>query len=30
MNDERKIKLAALLVDGERAFQYRYDYGDGR
>ncbi len=29
MNDGRKIKLSTLLVDGERAFQYLYDYGDG-
>jgi hypothetical protein len=29
MNDERKIKLSTLLVDGERTFQYLYDYGDG-
>jgi hypothetical protein len=29
MNDGRKIKLSALLADGERTFQYLYDYGDG-
>jgi Plasmid pRiA4b ORF-3-like protein len=29
MNDGRKIKLSMALVDGERAFQYLYDYGDG-
>jgi len=29
MNDGRKIKLSTALVDGERAFQYLYDYGDG-
>ena len=29
MNDGRKIKLSTLFVDGERAFQYLYDYGDG-
>jgi Plasmid pRiA4b ORF-3-like protein len=28
MNDGRKIKLSTLFVDGERAFQYLYDYGD--
>jgi hypothetical protein len=26
--DERKLKLSALAVDGERAFEYVYDYGD--
>jgi Plasmid pRiA4b ORF-3-like protein len=29
MNDGRKIKLSTALVDGERTFQYLYDYGDG-
>ena len=29
MNDGRKIKLSTALVDGERVFQYLYDYGDG-
>lgn len=29
MNDGRKVKLSTALVDGERAFQYLYDYGDG-
>jgi hypothetical protein len=29
MHDGRKIKLSALVVDGERAFEYLYDYGDG-
>jgi hypothetical protein len=29
MNDGRKVKLSAALVDGERVFQYLYDYGDG-
>ncbi len=29
MNDGRKIKLSELLADGERTFQYLYDYGDG-
>jgi hypothetical protein len=29
MNDGRRVKLSALLVDGERVFQYLYDYGDG-
>jgi hypothetical protein len=29
MNDGRRVKLSTLLVDGERAFQYLYDYGDG-
>jgi len=29
MNDGRKVKLSTLVVDGERAFQYLYDYGDG-
>jgi Plasmid pRiA4b ORF-3-like protein len=26
--DERKLKLSALAIDGERAFEYVYDYGD--
>jgi hypothetical protein len=25
---EHKLKLAALAIDGERAFEYIYDYGD--
>jgi hypothetical protein len=29
MNDGRKVKLLTALVDGERVFQYLYDYGDG-
>jgi hypothetical protein len=29
MNDGRKIKLSTAVVDGERTFQYLYDYGDG-
>src|SRR5215831_20355963 len=29
IHDGRKIKLSTALVDGERAFQYLYDYGDG-
>jgi Plasmid pRiA4b ORF-3-like protein len=29
MNDGRKVKLSTVLVDGERVFQYLYDYGDG-
>src|SRR5215472_6661643 len=29
MYDGRKIKLSTALVDGERVFQYLYDYGDG-
>ena len=29
MNDGRKVKLSTALVDGERVFQYLYDYGDG-
>jgi hypothetical protein len=29
MNDGCKIKLSTLVVGGERAFQYLYDYGDG-
>jgi hypothetical protein len=29
MNDGRKIKLSALVVDNERTFEYLYDYGDG-
>jgi len=28
MHDGRKIKLSTALVDGERAFDYVYDYGD--
>jgi len=28
MLDGRKIELAALIVDGERVFDYVYDYGD--
>jgi Plasmid pRiA4b ORF-3-like protein len=26
--DGRKLKLSALAIDGERAFEYVYDYGD--
>ena len=26
--DERELKLSALAIDGERAFEYVYDYGD--
>jgi hypothetical protein len=26
--DERKLKLSTLVVDGERIFDYVYDYGD--
>jgi hypothetical protein len=29
INDGRKIKLSALVVDGDRVFEYLYDYGDG-
>jgi hypothetical protein len=29
MSDGRKVKLATALLDGERVFQYLYDYGDG-
>ena len=29
IHDGRKIKLSTALVDGERIFQYLYDYGDG-
>jgi len=29
MNDGHKVKLSTALVDGERVFQYLYDYGDG-
>jgi len=29
MSDGRKVKLSTALVDGERVFQYLYDYGDG-
>jgi len=29
MNDGSKLKLWTLLEDGERVFQYFYDYGDG-
>jgi Plasmid pRiA4b ORF-3-like protein len=28
MLDGRKLKLSALAIDGERAFEYVYDYGD--
>ncbi len=28
MNDGRKIKLSTAVVDGERVFDYVYDYGD--
>jgi hypothetical protein len=28
MHDGRKIKLSTALVDGERVFDYVYDYGD--
>jgi hypothetical protein len=28
MRDGRKLKLSKLIVDGERAFDYVYDYGD--
>ena len=28
MSSEHKVKLAALAIDGERAFEYVYDYGD--
>jgi hypothetical protein len=27
--DGHKVKLSTALVDGERVFQYLYDYGDG-
>jgi hypothetical protein len=26
--DERKLKLSTLAIDGERALEYVYDYGD--
>ena len=29
MNDGRKVQLWTLVDDGERTFQYLYDYGDG-
>ena len=29
MNDGRKVQLWTLMDDGERTFQYLYDYGDG-
>jgi hypothetical protein len=28
MLDGRKLKVSALAIDGERAFEYVYDYGD--
>jgi hypothetical protein len=28
MSSEDKVKIATLAIDGERAFEYVYDYGD--